>query len=163
TFLVATAIIGQNLLGLLIALLLQGRPRAVRAAIGTVVIGARVVPEVVAGYMWYAFLSSDGTLNSMLDAVGLHGRAWLYASPLLAVSIANIWRGTAFSMLMYSAALSDVPSDLDDAAAVDGAYTLQRLRYITLPLLKRVALTNLMLITLATLSVFGLVFVMTGG
>jgi multiple sugar transport system permease protein len=66
-------------------------------------------------------------------------------------------------VLVYSAALSEVPTDLLDAAAVDGAGPLARLRYVTLPLIKRSMLTHLMLITLQTLAVFTLVFVMTGG
>ncbi len=83
--------------------------------------------------------------------------------PLLSVILASVWRGTAFSMLVYSAAISDVPPDLLEAAAVDGANSLQRLRRVTLPLMKRSIMTNLMLITLMTLSVFTLVFAMTGG
>ncbi len=162
-FLIGSAIVGQNTLGLLIALLMQGRSQAVRSLVGLIVIGAWVVPEVVAGYMWFAFLSQDGTLNAMLGAVGFHGRAWLFATPLFAISIANVWRGTAFSMLMYSAALTEVPADVLDAAAVDGAGTLQRLRHITVPMIRRTIATNLVLITLATLSLFGLVYAMTRG
>ncbi len=81
---------------------------------------------------------------------------------MLAVILANVWRGTAFSMLVYPAALSDVPPELQEAAEVDGASVWQRLRYVTLPMIRRSIVTNLMLITLQTLAVFGLIFVMTG-
>lgn len=162
-FLIATAVIGQNVLGMLIALLMQRRHGVTRAVVGGVVIGAWVIPEVVAGYVWYAFLADDGTLNAILGAVGLESRSWLFVAPMLSVSIANIWRGTAFSMLVYSAALQDVPPDVLEAAAIDGATTTQRLRLVTLPLMKGAITTNLMLVTLQTLAVFGLVYVMTGG
>jgi multiple sugar transport system permease protein len=66
-------------------------------------------------------------------------------------------------MLVYSAALSEVPPDLMEAASVDGASAWQRLRRITLPLIRRAIVSNLMLITLQTLAAFGLIFVMTGG
>jgi multiple sugar transport system permease protein len=79
------------------------------------------------------------------------------------VSIANVWRGTAFSMLVYSAALSEVPKEIEEAATVDGASGLRRLTSITVPMVKRSIATNLMLITLQTLSVFGLIYTMTGG
>ena len=88
---------------------------------------------------------------------------WLYTTPILAVSIANIWRGTAFSMLVYSAALSEVPRDLEEAALVDGAGRFRLLISVTIPLVRRTIATNLMLITLQTLSVFGLIYTMTKG
>jgi multiple sugar transport system permease protein len=88
---------------------------------------------------------------------------WLYTTPMLAIIIANVWRGTAFSMLVYSAALSDLPTDLLEAAQVDGANQLSMLRRIIIPLLRRSIVTNLMLITLQTLASFTLIFVLTAG
>ena len=82
---------------------------------------------------------------------------------MLAVIIANVWRGTAFSMLVYSAAMSDLPPDLLEAAQVDGASQLSLLRRVIIPLLRRPIVTNLMLITLQTLASFTLIFVMTAG
>jgi multiple sugar transport system permease protein len=82
---------------------------------------------------------------------------------MIAVILANIWRGTAFSMLVYSAALQDMPLDVTEAAEVDGARGWQRLVFITVPMIRRSISTNLMLTTLQTLSVFTLIFVMTGG
>jgi multiple sugar transport system permease protein len=82
---------------------------------------------------------------------------------MLAIIIANVWRGTAFSMLVYSAALSDLPTDLIEAAQVDGANQLSMLRRVIIPLLRRSIVTNLMLITLQTLASFTLIFVLTAG
>ncbi len=79
------------------------------------------------------------------------------------MSFANIWRGTAFSMLVYSAALSAVPADVYESASLDGAGPVRRFRSVTLPLMRPAIATNLMLTTLQTLSVFGLIFIMTGG
>jgi len=161
-FVVGSAVIGQNTLGLLIALLLRGRRRLVRSVVTGLVIAAWAVPETVAGFCWYAFLYRTGTLNALLSHFGIE-QNWLYTTPMLAVILANVWRGTAFSMLVYSAALSEVPPDLTEAAAMDGASGWQRLRHITLPLIRRAIVSNLMLITLQTLASFGLIFVMTGG
>jgi multiple sugar transport system permease protein len=161
-FVVGSAVIGQNTLGLLIALLLRGRGRLVRSVVTGLVIAAWTVPETVAGFCWYAFLHRNGSLNALLETVGMR-QNWLYTAPMLAVVLANVWRGTAFSMLVYSAALSDVPPELIEAAAMDGASSWQRLRYVTLPLIRRAIVSNLMLITLQTLAAFGLIFVMTGG
>ena len=161
-FVIGSAVIGQNSLGMLLALIMRGRNGAVRTIVNAVVIGAWVVPEVVAGFAWYAFLSRTGTLNTILGHLGL-SQDWLYTMPMFAIIIANTWRGTAFSMLVYSAALSDVPPELLEAAAVDGASAFARLRHVTLPMIRRSIVSNLMLITLQTLADFALIFVMTGG
>jgi multiple sugar transport system permease protein len=161
-FVLGSAVVGQNCLGMLLALIMRGRNGVVRTVVNAVVIGAWVLPEVVAGFAWYAFLSKSGTLNTLLGHIGL-SQDWLYTMPMLAIVLANTWRGTAFSMLVYSAALSDVPPELLEAAAVDGASSWRRLRHVTLPLIRRSIVSNLMLITLQTLADFALIFVMTGG
>jgi multiple sugar transport system permease protein len=158
-----SAIIGQNALGLVLALWMRRSHNLVRAFGGTIVIGAWVLPEVVAGYLWYAFLAKDGSLNHALSSVGIGAQTWLFSLPIVAVSIANIWRGTAFSMLVYSAALSEIPKEIEEAAEMDGASGWRRLISVTLPMIRRSVMTNLMLITLQTLSVFGLIFTMTRG
>lgn len=162
-FTLISAIIGQNTLGLGLSLLMRRSTKLVRNFVGTAVIGAWVLPEIVAAYLLSAFFNDDGTLNVILHKVGLPGQDWLYAAPIIAVSIANIWRGTAFSMLVYSAALSEVPKEIEESAEMDGAGGWRRLAYVTLPMITRAIMTNLMLITLQTLSVFGLIFAMTRG
>jgi multiple sugar transport system permease protein len=162
-FTLISAIIGQNTLGLGLALLMRKSTKVVRNFVGTAVIGAWVLPEVVAAYLLSAFFNDDGTLNVMLHAVGLPGQDWLYAAPIIAVSLANIWRGTAFSMLVYSAALSEIPKEIEESAEMDGASGARRLVFVTVPMISRAVMTNLMLITLQTLSVFGLIFAMTRG
>src|SRR3954454_20544600 len=162
-FTVVSAIIGQNVLGMLLALLMRSSLAVVRALTSAVVIGAWVLPEVVAAYLWLAVLGPDGSWNSITGFLHIPPQNWLYTVPILAVSIANIWRGTAFSMLVYSAALSEVPRELEEAATMDGASGFRRLTSITVPMVKRSIATNLMLITLQTLSVFGLIYTMTGG
>ncbi|TDC10359.1 sugar ABC transporter permease [Nonomuraea longispora] len=158
-FVIGSAVIGQNTLGLIIALLQRGRGRTTRSVVNGVVIAAWVVPEVVAAACWFSFLAEEGTLNAVLGI----SQEWLYTAPMLAVILANVWRGTAFSMLVYSAALSEVPKDLVEAAAVDGAGPGRRLLHITLPLIRRSIMANLMLITLQTLASFGLIYALTGG
>ena len=161
-FVVGSAVIGQNCLGLLLALLMTGRSRVLRSVVSTVVIAAWVMPEIVAAFCWYAFLNREGSLNSWLSGLGFR-QNWLYTAPMFAIILANVWRGTAFSMMVYSAAVSDIPPEVTEAASIDGASGLRRLRYVTLPLIRRAILTNLMLITLQTLAVFTTIYVLTGG
>ncbi|MFF1383112.1 carbohydrate ABC transporter permease [Arthrobacter sp. NPDC058288] len=162
-FVVASAVVGQNLLGLLIAGLMTRARNPVSAVVGTAVVAAWVLPEIVAAFAAYAYFSRDGTLNQLLGNAGATGADWLYAYPMVAVVLANVWRGTAFSMLVYRAALADVPRDISEAALMDGAAGWQRLVFITLPLIRSSIATNLMLVTLQTLAVFTLIWVMTAG
>ncbi len=161
-FVLGSAVVGQNTLGFLIALLERGKSRFFVATLNTFIIGAWVMPEIVAGFTWYAYLYQGGVLDTWLSHIGL-SQDWLYTAPMLAVIIANIWRGTAFSMLVYSAGLSDLPGELLEAAQVDGANQLSMLRRVIIPLMRRSIVTNLMLITLQTLGDFTLIFVMTAG
>ncbi|NYG20603.1 multiple sugar transport system permease protein [Agromyces hippuratus] len=162
-FVVASAVIGQNVLGLVIALLLGRVGRATHAIVTTIVVGAWVLPEIVAAFAAYAYFADDGTLNQLLAGIGIDGANWLYEFPMLAVILANVWRGTAFSMMVYEAALNDVPPEITEAAVIDGAGGLKRLIWVTIPMIRGSIATNLMLITLQTLAVFTLIWVMTKG
>lgn len=162
-FVFASAVVGQNVLGLGLALLIRRANRYVGATVGTLVVTAWALPEVVAAFASYAFYRSDGTFNSALAWFGISGPEWLYTFPMLVVTIANIWRGTAFSMLIYSAAVSDIPPEITEAAEMDGAGGRKKLFQITIPMIRRSIATNSMIITLQTLSAFTLIYVMTAG
>ncbi|MCQ4080461.1 sugar ABC transporter permease [Streptomyces sp. RB6PN25] len=158
-----SSIVGQNTLGLGLATVMRRASRPVRTLTGSVVIAAWVVPEIVAGFLLYTFFRQEGSLDAILGWLRLPRENWLYTLPILAVSLANVWRGTAFSMLVYSAALGEIPQDVTEQAEVDGASGWQRMWHVTLPMIRRSIGTNLMLNTLQTLSVFGLLWVMTRG
>ncbi|KOT61068.1 MULTISPECIES: carbohydrate ABC transporter permease [Streptomyces] len=162
-FTLVSSILGQNTLGLALAALMRRASRPVRTLTGAVVLTAWVLPEIVAGFLLYTFFERRGTLNAILDWLHLPSQNWLFTLPILAVSFANVWRGTAFSMLIYSAALAEIPQEVTESAEVDGASGRQRLWHITLPMIRRSIGTNLMLNTLQTLSVFGLIWAMTRG
>lgn len=162
-FILGSAVVTQTILGLGIALVMQKANRVIGAVVGTIVVSAWVLPEIVAAFVSYAYFSKDGTLNQILATIGIPGVNWLYNYPMVAIILANLWRGTAFSMMIYQAALSDVPPDITEAAEIDGAGGFKRLFYVTIPMIKRTINTTLMLITLSTLSVFTLIYVMTSG
>ena len=112
-FVIGSGIIAQTLLGLGLALLGQRAHVSVRATVGSVVILAWVLPEIVVAFIWYAFGQAGGMLS---EIVGRPGEDLLSTVPLLIVSVANTWRGTAFSMLILSAGLRNVPQEVDEAA-----------------------------------------------
>lgn len=162
-FVVGSAVIGQNVLGMSLAVLVRSGPKRLASAVTALVVTAWVLPEIVAAFALYAFFATDGTLNEVISWFGLEGPTWLLTFPMLSVVLANVWRGTAFSMMVYGAALAEVPPELTEAAEIDGARWHQRFLRITLPLVRRSIATNMMLTTLQTLGVFTLIWVMTGG
>ena len=76
---------------------------------------------------------------------------------------ANIWRGTAFTMLLLYAALHTVNRELVEQSKVDGAGRLRTLWHVTLPQIRPVLLVNVILITIATLNTFDMILSLTGG
>ncbi|HLR08685.1 MAG TPA: sugar ABC transporter permease [Bacillota bacterium] len=162
-FLVCSALIGQQVVGFLIAYLMKGKARPFRSLIGLLVLAGWITPEIVVAFVWFAFLSDDGTLNTILEFVGMEPVAWLLNFPMVSVVFVNIWHGAAFCMLMYQAALDDIPQEIEEAAKIDGANAWHRLWRITLPMIKGSAVTNMVLVTLQTLGVFTLIFALTGG
>jgi multiple sugar transport system permease protein len=162
-FLIFSAVIGQQILGLLIALLMKEKNRTFRRVVGILVLAGWVTPEIVVAFTFYAFLGQDGTLNSILGFFGFGSIAWLYTFPMVSVIIANIWHGTAFSMLVFQAALGNVPKSVEEAATIDGATPLQKLWRVIIPMIKGSIVTNMVLVTLQTLGVFTLIYALTGG
>ncbi|BCJ37235.1 amino acid ABC transporter permease [Actinocatenispora thailandica] len=164
-FVLGSAIVGQTVLGMAAALLLGRKWMRGKGLFGAAVLLPMVVPEVVASLTWASVLSQrgDGTLNRMLGLVGEGPVAALQSAPMLCLVIVNIWRGIAFAMIMFQAALEDIPNELIEAARIDGASAPQVFRHITLPLIRGPVFLYLLLTTITTVGVFGLVYFLTQG
>ncbi|TMR08085.1 sugar ABC transporter permease [Nonomuraea turkmeniaca] len=155
-----SAIIGQAGLGFTLAWILRARTGPVRRIVEGVVLLSWILPSTVVGFLWFALLDRDeGTLNALLHTPGF---AWLLDYPLLSIIIFNVWRGTAFSMMLYAAALENVPPSHLETARLAGASVPQQLRDVVFPRIRRHILTNLLLISLWTFNDFT-PFVLTGG
>lgn len=159
-FLVGSAIAGQTVLGMILALLMRRVLAPLRVVVGAVIVLAWVLPEVTAGFVWYAFSQPGGTLSNVLNHPGSN---YLNVAPMVMVCIANAWRNVAFSMLMFSAALRNLPTEVIEAAEMEGAGVLRRLLSVVVPMMRGTIFTNLMLVTLGNLSTFTLIWVMTQG
>jgi len=159
-FVVGSAIIGQTVLGMALAILLRNALVSVRAVIGSIVIVAWVLPEITVALVWYAFSQAGGTLSILLRQTDTN---FLVTVPMLIVSLANLWRNVAFSMLVFSAGLRNLPTEVLEAAEVEGASAWRRYRVVILPLLKPTIVTNLLLVTILNLSEFTLIYAMTQG
>jgi glucose/mannose transport system permease protein len=135
--------------------------------------GVNILPEKVGApgsdYGWYTdptvlHIHSDSHLGSALDAIGLGFIADAnFGIPLamFSVVIAATWQMSGFVMVMYLAGLRAIPEELRDAARVDGASEQQILRHISLPLLRPVTLSAIIILGHQSLKIFDLVVAMT--
>lgn len=164
-FVLFSAIIGQTVLGMLAALLLRRTWLRGKGVFGAAVLLPMVVPEVVASLTWASVLSSseESTFNRLISLFGSGAAAPLQDAPMVSVIIVNVWRGIAFAMIMFQAALEDVPDELIEAARVDGAGAIHVFRHVTLPLIRGPVFLYLLLTTITTVGVFGLVYFLTQG
>jgi len=126
-----------------------------------------VLPAVVSASLWrWIYSGSYGLLNAGLGLVGIDStQAWLTDPDLAlaAVIVANIWVGIPFHMLLLYAGLQGIPTTLYEAASIDGATAWQRFRSITVPLMRPVILTTLLLGFVHTFKAFEIIYVMTSG
>jgi multiple sugar transport system permease protein len=125
-----------------------------------------LLPLIVSASTWSWMLNSEsGVVNSVLHGLGIAGVHWL-TSPgwsLASVTIANVWIGIPFNLVILHSGLQAIPADINEAAALDGATGWQTFRFITFPLLRPVSAITLLLGLIYTLKVFDIIWVMTRG
>ncbi|MBA3416163.1 MAG: sugar ABC transporter permease [Chloroflexia bacterium] len=125
-----------------------------------------MVPPLVSGLLWRLMYDHElGVLSFFVRALGGEPPVFL-GDPdiaLLAVSLTEVWRATPFMVLVLLAALQAVPSDLHEAAQIDGAGALARFRDVTVPLILPVVLIALLFRTVDVLRTFDLIYLLTQG
>ena len=167
-FVFFSAIVGQTVLGFFIAYLMARRPRwnlrfaPVFAAIFVLPLAA---PETVAALAWASLATGtkSGLLNRAIGVFGAEPVQWLQDYAFEIIIIVNIWRGITFAMVLFAAAIEGLPSSVLEASMVDGATSRQRLLRIVIPILRTQILIFLMLTTITTIGIFGLVYFLTRG
>ncbi len=161
-------VVGKNVLGLLLALLLNQRLRG-SVVFRTALFLPVTMSFVVIGLLWsWIYNPTFGLLDAGLNAVGLGelARPWLSdpTTALGAIIAVDIWKWTGFHMVLYLAGLQTIPRELYEAATLDGAGRWRQLFDVTLPMLAPVTFVNVLLaLNGAFVRNFDLVYVMTGG
>lgn len=125
------------------------------------------IPLIIVASCWrFSYNPDFGIINVFLKKVGLIDESisfLSYDNALFAIIVARIWRATPFAFMNYYAALTTIPADQYEAAHIDGADSFQRFLYVTLPSLKSVTTSTLIVLTVWTFLVFDIVYGMTGG
>jgi raffinose/stachyose/melibiose transport system permease protein len=149
-----------------LAMLLNSRIKG-RALLRTLFFAPYVLSEVVTGVVWRQMLRPNGLLDEMMTSVGLgaHTQGWL-SDPdvvLYALFFVISWKYFGFHMVILLAGLQQIPKELAEAAATDGATSWQTFRYVTLPLLGPTIRVSVFLSIIGALQLFDLVWVTTKG
>ncbi len=163
-FVVGSAVIGQFVLGLISAVALR-RQIMFRQIFSSMILLPNAAPEVVAGFMWISMLAGgeNATLSRIVSFFGVTPTDWLQVFPLTMIIVVNTWRGIATAMILLTAGLSTIPSEIYEAARMDGATPSQMFRRITLPLMMPTILLYMLISAVSTIAVFGLVYALTRG
>lgn len=166
TLLVSSLVVtGSMSLGLALALAVH-RPGRLAALARSAVFSAYVVSWVSVGLLFLWIFDADaGVVNRALEALGMAPVKWLTSSGMAPVTVALIviWKVTGYAMVVFLAGLSAVPPEMKEAAALDGAGPLSRLRYVTLPLLKPTAVFVATTSLIASFQLFDVVRLLTQG
>ena len=125
-----------------------------------------VASTVAVAAVWNSLFRDIGPINSILRALGVANPPGWTASTawvIPALIIVNIWKNMGYFMIVYLAALQDIPESLYEAARIDGANSMQCFRGITLPMLTPSTFFVVMMLTINSFKVFDLVYLMTEG
>jgi multiple sugar transport system permease protein len=126
------------------------------------------ISDLAAGLVWQAILTERGYLNTILEKAGLIDQDYIWLDPtkgnqlLIAVVIAELWRSTAFVMVIFLAGLQGIPQEYTEAAEVFGAGFFQRVRQVTLPLLKPSIQVALLFRIIFAFEAFAVILAITG-
>jgi multiple sugar transport system permease protein len=157
----------QFVLALVMALIANAKLRG-RSLFLAVFILPLAISDLAAGLVWQSILTERGYLNTVLQEAGLveQDRIWLDPthpnSLLAAVVVAEVWRSTAFVMVIFLAGLQGIPHEYTEAAEVFGAGFFQRVRQVILPLLKPSIQVALLFRIIFAFEAFAVIIAITG-
>ena len=159
-FVVGSGAVASTALGLVLALAMENAAALARQLAGALAIVAWTLPPTTIAIVWKATTSESGIVPTLL---GNPRYDLLYKHAMFIVSAANAWSLAGLSMIMFAAALKNVPRDILEAARLEGASARECLFQITLPVLKSTIVTSALMMTLLTFGNFTIVYLMTAG
>jgi arabinogalactan oligomer/maltooligosaccharide transport system permease protein len=151
-------------IGLGLAVLLN-RPLRGRGIYRVLLILPWAVPAFVSAFAWRFMFTKLGLINGLLASAGLEPVSWFDRqwTALLTAILTNIWLGVPFMMVTLLGGMQTISAELYEAAEIDGATPWQRFTNITLPGLRSVSMTVILLGTIWTFNLFSVIYLVTGG
>lgn len=163
----AGAVAGGYVLGLALALLLNMDIRG-RSFFRALFLIPWVIPDVATALLWkWLYADEFGVINFLLAKFSIVNKPVLWLSDptlaMAAVILVQVWKLYPVMFIVLLAALQNVPKDLYEAAKIDGTTALQRLWYITLPMIRPTSVIITLLASIWTFQAFDIVYLLTGG
>jgi multiple sugar transport system permease protein len=161
------SIVFQFWIGFGLAILFSKEFRGAALMRGLILMGW-MLPMLVKATIWkWLFAGNEGVLNYLFQSIGLFEAPVLWltqgGTAMLALIVTNVWVGIPFNMLLLAGGLITLPTELYEAATIDGAKGSQKFLHITLPLMRPTMLSVVILGVIYTYKVFELAWVLTGG
>jgi multiple sugar transport system permease protein len=165
TIFTTVSIVFQYMIGLALAVFFYRGQFRLSVTLRGMFLVPWLLPVIVSGTVWQWMMNPDnGVLNSFLGLFGVPSIWWLSAdNALMSVTIANIWLGVPFNLVILYSGLQNISADLYEAASIDGASSWQQFWRITLPLLRPVSIITVLLGLVYTLKVVDIIWIMTTG
>jgi multiple sugar transport system permease protein len=161
-----TSVIFKIVLGFILAHLMQNIGGSYQRFWRGLLLVTWVIPLALSTLTWWwMFDPSYSAFNWVLEAMGFQGVPWLgvgWIARFCTITV-NVWYGTPFFFIMYLAALKSVPEQLYEAASIDGASSMQKLRFVTLPMLRNVIAITALFSLIVTFADFDIVRILTNG
>ncbi|MBV1795786.1 carbohydrate ABC transporter permease [Siccirubricoccus sp. G192] len=160
------AVVAKAIIGFVLAHVLHALPdKGQRKWRGMLLVPWVIPPAISTLAWWWLFDPSYSAFNWALAGIGAGPVPWLGEAnwARFAVILVNVWYGAPFFMIMYLAALKSVPDQLYEASAIDGATGLQKLRYVTLPMMRNIISITVLFSLIVTFANFDIVRILTNG
>jgi len=158
--------IPQLVFAFVLAVFVNGKFRGLSLVKGILII-PYLLNGVIVSTIFIIFFNNSGTLNLILESIGLGNltHQWLQDLKLVNPAIASIgiWRYYGMNFIMFFGALQTIPSELYEAAAVDGCTKWQEILYISIPSIRNVLFINILLSVSGSIQVFEIPYIMLNG
>lgn len=156
------------IVGLLLAFILTNTKSKLATFYQTLFYFPNIIPVVVIALLWsFIFDGNMGLLNAILQIVNpeFAGEYWLASksTALICIMIPIIWCNVGFHMIIYINAMKSIPPSMYEVATLSGASMLQKMRYVTLPLIRKSLITSATFLILNAFKTFELIMLMTNG
>lgn len=158
-FVIGSGTVGATVAALALALACRRASDRIANAVTSLTIVASILPPVTTALVWRASTSLDGTLSFLAG----DGTELIVHWPMTVISLANAWSSLGVAMVMFGAALRNLPADIYEAAAIEGASARQAFLRLTLPLLLPTIASVALLMTILSFGNVTLVWLLTGG
>jgi multiple sugar transport system permease protein len=161
-----TSVVFKALIGFVMAHLMHNIPGKNQRIWRGLLLVPWVIPLALSTLTWWwMFDPSYSAFNWILNELGFASVPWLgvgWIARFCTITV-NVWFGTPFFMIMYLAALKSVPEQLYEAAAIDGASTIQKLVFVTLPMMRNIIAITVLFSLIVTFADFDIVRILTSG